>query len=147
MENQFKGIDPEAAKELTGKMILAIDRSKYENVELEMIEINVAAGATAYAATHITAFRHKSIIGIALSISDESVLEGATMSLSIDSKEVFPAGTEAKLLFASTAVSPNQKFYNYVNREINQTKVDVTYTSNGFAAAYKATFYLMCQNK
>jgi hypothetical protein len=149
MENQnyLRGLDAEVANELTSKMILAIDRSKYENTELEMIEISVAAGTTAYAASHTTAPRHKRIVGIALSIGDEAVIEGATMSVNIDSKEVFPAGTEAKLLFASTSVPPNQKFYTYVDREINQTKVDVTFTSNGFSAAYKATFYLLCQNK
>lgn len=149
MENSrlLSGLDPETAKELTLKMMLAIDRSRFENVELEMIQINVAAGATQYKASHITSFTHKRLVGIALSITDEAVIEGTTMSVAIDSKEVFPEGTEAKLLFASTAVAPNEKFYTYIDHEINQTRVDVSFTSNAFVAAYNATFYLMCQKE
>jgi lipoate-protein ligase A len=149
MENKrlLEGLDADVAKEVVTKMILAIDRSKFENVELERIQLNVAAATTRYDFSHTTSFRHKRIIGIAFSISDESVLEGSTMSVSIDSIEVFPDGTEAKLLFASNAVAPNEKFYTYIDREINQTKVDVSFTSNTFVSAYTATFYLMCQKK
>ena len=123
------------------------DSGKFNNVEFEQIQVNIAAGATKYSVNHTTAFRHARIIGIALNITDESVLEGTTMSMTIDSKEIFPEGTEAKLLFASTAVAPNQKFYTYVDRDINQSTVNVTFTSNAFASAYQANFYLMCVNK
>lgn len=146
MDN-ISGIDVQSAKALTQQIRDLVEKGKFENVEIEMITIDVAAGTTTYLASHTTALRHKRIVGVALNITDEAVLEGATMSMSIDSKEVFPSGCEAKLLFASTAVAPNAKFYTYVDREINQTKVDVSFTSNGFTSAYKAIFYLLCQNR
>ena len=141
------GIDNETAKMLTDQIRAMIDREKFENVELEMIPIQVTAGTTQYSTSHFTSIRHSRIVGIAFSTTDEAHLEGTTMSLNIDSKEVFPSGCEAKLLFASTAVPPNEKFYTYVDMPINQTKVDVTFTSNGYSAPYTATFYLLCQNK
>jgi hypothetical protein len=145
MENS--AINAEAAELLKSAIASLTDNARFNNVEFELISIAVAAGTTTYSKQHTTAIRHKRIIGLAFNITDESVLEGTTMSISIDSKEVFPAGTEAKLLFASTAVAPNEKFYTYVDREINQTTIDVSFTSNGFAAAYQANFYLMCQNE
>ena len=145
MEENDK-IKAEAIELFKAAIASLADNGRYNNVEFEMIQINVGAGTTAYNAIHTTASRHKRIIGIALNITDEAVLEGTTMALSIDSREVFPSGTEAKLLFASTAVPPNQKFYTYVDREINQSTVNVSFTSNGYSAAYQANFYLMCQN-
>ena len=145
MEENDK-IKAEAIELFKAAIASLADNGRYNNVEFEMIQINVGAGTTAYSAIHTTASRHKRIIGIALNITDEAVLEGTTMALSIDSREVFPSGTEAKLLFASTAVPPNQKFYTYVDREINQSTVNVSFTSNGYSAAYQANFYLMCQN-
>jgi len=139
-------INAEAAELIKAAILSLADNAKFNNVEYEMISISVAAGVTTYTKQHTTAIRHKRIIGLALNITDESVLEGCLMSLNIDSKEVFPAGTEAKLLFASTAVAPNLKFYTYVDREINQTTINVSFTSNGFSSAYQANFYLMCQN-
>lgn len=141
------GIDQKSSSEIIQRIKEMIVQNKFENLEIEMISIDVTAGATQYITSHTTALRHKRIVGIALNITDESMLEGCTMSLNIDSKEVFPSGCEAKLLFASTAVPPNQKFYTYVDREINQTKVDVTFTSAGFSSSYKAIFYLLCQNR
>ncbi len=146
MEN-LSGIDAATAANLTKQINDMIDKNKFENIELEMITINVTAGTTMYNNSHTTSLRHKRIVGVALNITDEAVLEGATMSLSIDSKEIFPSGCEAKLLFANTAVAPNSKFYTYVDLPINQTKVDVTFTSKGYSAPYKAIFYLMCQTK
>ncbi|MEI7726480.1 MAG: hypothetical protein WCK09_15330 [Bacteroidota bacterium] len=145
MENS--AINAEAAELLKSAIASLTDNVRFDNVELEMISIAVGAGTTTYTKQHTTAMRHKRIIGIALNITDEAVLEGSTMSMSIDSKEVFPAGTEAKLLFASTAVPPNQKFYTYVDREINQTTIDVSFTSNSYSGAYNVNFYLLCQNE
>jgi|GEM_PF-1113635 len=142
-------ISEDSAQTLIAKINELLEKESYEydNLEIEKIEIDVAAATTTYTKQHFTNIMHKRVIGIALNITDESVLEGCTMSVSIDSKEVFPSGTEAKLLFASTAVAPNQKFYTYLKRDINQTKIDLTFTSNTFVAAYKAIFYLLCVKK
>lgn len=144
----MEGIDKETAQELIKMINQAIDRKKFANVEIEKISLSPAAASTTYSSSHTTSIRHKRIIGVALNITDESELEGCTMSMDIDSKEVFPSGTEAKMLFASTAVPPNERFYSYVDREISQTKVDVTFTTPaGFGSAFTANFYLMCVPK
>jgi lipoate-protein ligase A len=142
----MEGLTRDTANEIIAKIqsLIDFDKLDFKNLEIEKIEIDVAAGTTTYTKQHVTDIVHAKVVGIALNITDEAVLEGATMSLSIDGQEVFPSGTEAKLLFASTAVPPNQKFYTYLKRDINQTRVDITYTSNGFTAAYKANFYLLC---
>ncbi len=145
--NQLSGIDAATAASLTKTINDMIDRSKFQNVELEMIQINVTAGGTSYSASHTTSVRHNRIVGLAMNLTDSSVLEGSLMAVSIDSKEVFPLGCEAKLLYADTSVAPNAKFYTYVDREINQTKVDVTFVSKGYSAPYSVIFYLLCQNK
>ena len=146
MEHNLNGIDPQTAQMLTSQIRDMIDRSKFENVEIEMIPITVAAGATTYSTSHFTSLRHKRVVGVALSTTDEAHIEGATFSLLIDSKEIFPSGCEAKLLFASTAVPPNQKFYTYVDMPVNQTKVDFSFTSNVAPTGYTVTIYLLCQN-
>ena len=142
----MEGLTPNTANEIIAKIqsMIDFDKLEFKNLEIEKIEIDVAAGTTLYTKQHITDIVHSRVLGIAFNITDEAVLAGSTMSLSIDGQEVFPAGTEAKLLFASTAVPPNQKFYTYLKRDINQTRVDVTFTSNGFSNAYKAIFYLLC---
>ena len=143
----LSGIDAESAKVLTSAITSLIERSKFENVEIEKISIDVAAALTTYTKQQFTSPRHKRIIGIAFNLTDEAVLEGCTMYVDIDGKEVFADGTEAKMLFSSVDVAPNQKFYTYVDREINQTPVNVRFTSSAFTAAYKANFYLLCQKK
>jgi len=142
----MEGLTQKTATEIINKIqsMIDFDKLEFNNLEIEKIEIDVLAGATTYTKQHITDIVHGKVLGIALNITDEDVLAGATMSVSIDGQEVFPSGTEAKLLFASTAVPPNQKFYTYLKRDINQTRVDVAFTSNGFTSAYKAIFYLLC---
>lgn len=141
------GIDSANAKILTDAITSLIERSKFENVEIEKISIDVLAGLTTYTKQQLTSIRHKRCVGVALSITDESVLEGCTIYMDIDGKEVIADGTEARILFASTDVAPNQKFYSYPDRLINQTPVNVRFTSNGFSSAYQANFYLLCQKR
>jgi len=142
----MEGITPITAKEIVDKIqsMIDFDKLEFKNLEIEKIEIDVTAALATYTKQHITERVHMQVIGVALNLTDESALPGATMSVSIDGQEVFPGGTEAKLLFASTSVAPNQKFYTYLKRNINQTRVDITFTSSSFANPYKAIFYLLC---
>lgn len=142
----MEGITPSTAKELENKInsLTVSDKLEFKNLEIEKIEIDVTAALATYAKHHITDMLHMHVIGVALNLTDESALPGATMSVHIDGQEVFSLGTEAKMLFSSTSVAPNQKYYTYLMRNISQTRVDVTFTSSGFANPYKAIFYLLC---
>jgi len=148
MENLLGKIDPQTADALMQLIHESVDRSMFANLEIEKISLSPAAASTDYSDEHITDIRHKRIIGIAFNLTDEDELVGCTFSMKIDSKEVFASGTEAKLIFASTGVSPKDRFYPYVDREINQTRVDTVFTTpSTFTNAFTANFYLLCVPK
>ena len=139
-------ITPDDAAVLSNAVIALIDRSRFINVEIEKISLTVAAASTLVTAHQFTSVRHKRIVGIACSIRDTAALETATFYLDIDGKEVFADGCELALLVCNSDVAPNQKYYTFVDREINQTPINIRLTPSAvFTSSYQVNFYFLCQ--
>lgn len=119
---------------------------KFENVEYERIAIAVPSqGAVVTPDTYYTKAGHKDIFGIGVSCADEAALPGTTMQMHIDNKEVFNNDFEVDMIYANYACPVNERFYNYINRKIDKSKIDIRLTDAGTAAAYPYTIYLYLQ--
>lgn len=123
------------------------DQKNYGNVEYEKIAVAVAADGGTTAIDHTTDIDHTLIIGITQVFSNASAIPNSTIELDIDGFEVFPAGFESKLIATGQEVPPNDKYLNYINREIKQVRIKGTFTDGGALgvgfAAYTANIYLM----
>jgi len=120
------------------------------NVEFEKIEINVAGSGQKISFSHTTEIDHSRIIGIAQVFSNESALPDSTLELDIDGQEVFPAGFESKLVYSGMEVPPDDRYFQYLDRPVNQIKITGKFTDGGALssfAAYTANIYLMMLTK
>jgi len=141
-------IPREQGKRLIQKVVESADYAakKYDDLSVERIELNILAANTTYEKTHYTGVNHKRILGIFMTTTDPAVMEGLTFSLKIDQDEIFPIWSDSRLLMSSTATPPNERFYDYVIRDINQAKIEISVNSVNFNSGFKVNFYLLCVN-
>jgi hypothetical protein len=122
------------------------DNTKQTNVEFEKITLEVTASGQVIDFRHVTEIDHTCIIGIAQVFSNKEAVPDSELQLDIDGQKVFPKGYECKLLYAGDEVPPDDKFYRYINRSVNQTRITGQFTDGGALTPfvpYTANIYLM----
>ena len=118
----------------------------FENVEYERITLTVdSQGQVLTPDTYYTKAGHKEVFGIQMTTTDEQALPGTTLQLSIDNREVFNNDFEVRLIHAGYDCPVNERAFNYINRKIDKSNVEIRLTDAGNAAAYPYTIniYLM----
>jgi len=114
------------------------------NIDIERINFIVPAGGK-IKVNHKTRSTNGQIIGICLqSHSGDTTLVGSEMIMSIDKEEVFPAGFDPSLISFSQRTPVNSRFYNYVNRPINQSDIDIEFIDNVDALGGEYSILLKC---
>lgn len=109
---------------------------QFENIDFERIVIKVENAGDTVQVQHTTKFGHKELLGAALLTTDEDGLTGSRMRLMVDAIEVFSSDFEPRLIYAGKDCPVGQRFYPYLNRNIDQSPVEVTYVDNSNASAY-----------
>lgn len=103
------------------------------NTDIERIV--VTKGRT----THRTRAGNKRITGLCIVYDNSShALDVATLQISIDKKEIFPADFNPCLLICDPSVNVNKRFYKFINHNIDQSDIDVVSDAT-------ATFSLLLQ--
>lgn len=127
---------------------------KYPNVGYDIIPIGMpaSAGEMEETSTYRTDKDHRRVIGLALTITDESALSGCKIGVSVDGQEILPKDFEAKMIWVDDGVvPPNDRFYYFGGIEVDESEIDVRWEdgSSGVApgTGYTAKLYLMCTLK
>lgn len=119
---------------------LAMDDRQKELIRLEHISTAVAVAGTTYdindtPSGYTTNVRNKKLIGIGLTLTKETELVNSTFELYCDGREIFSPGTPAKTIFMSTEVGSNQRFFDMIHREINQSRITGRFTDGAVGGA------------
>jgi len=146
------GLDEETRKQILsfiGTLPISKDELKLVRVENIDTPITVAGSSVAInspALDYVTNMLNRKLIGIMLTLSDDTQLPNSTIELSLDGKEIFCAGTPAKMIFAAQNVESDARFFRLMSRNIKQSHLKGTYTDgNGLAfAAYTVKLTLLC---
>lgn len=121
----------------------------YPNVEFQKVSISIASTGQQVSITSGTRTEKKyiRIIGLALTIGDTAALPLSTFKLQIGNKRVFD-GEEATLIYSTNDVAPNERYYSYINREVNESEIEGWFkdggSTSGSFSAYTVNIYLMC---
>lgn len=119
------------------------------NLEFERIELTIdAAGKeVAIPSGTKTETKHKYLIGVNLNSTDTDALLGSTIKLAVDTRQFFD-GEEARVIYASDNVSPDERFFTYVNGPLKESSITGYYkdSSDNYTAPYKVTLLFACIN-
>ena len=97
-----------------------------------------------------TAYRtragNKRITGIMLvAHSGDASVIGSAMKMSIDKREVFSSDFDPSLLGFTQVTPVNSRWYPYVNRDIDQSDIDIEFTDNAAAAGGVFSLLINCE--
>jgi hypothetical protein len=111
-----------------------------QNVAFEKITITVSSSAATVPVTHTTKFGHKELLGIALLTTDDAAIIGSTMGLVLDGADaIFEKDFEPRLIMAGVNCPVNERYFNYCNRKLKESRIEINYVDAGNAAAYPYT--------
>ncbi len=125
---------------------------KYINVEFERIDLRpdeMSSGGVSDG-VHTTDNEHGRIIGIALNIDDEAALPLQKLTLRIDGREIFGSNFESEMIYhGGKNVAPNDKYFNYMNVDIDKSRIEWSLTDGGNTShtSFNAYLYLVCLRK
>jgi hypothetical protein len=119
----------------------------YPKFKLQPIQLgNIASGVTISKSVD-TDRNYKRVAGLLITVTDETGLKGSTFSeFVINGQSIFEDGFEPKLIYATTDVAPDIRFFTLgINEKALGNKCRFKYVDGTLAAAYpyQATLYLL----
>lgn len=118
-----------------------------QNIDIERINFTCVGSGTKKV-SYRTRSGNKSIIGICLvSHSGDPALVGKAMKMTIDKHEVFPADFDPSLLGFSQKTPVNDRFYDYINRPINQSDIEIEFADLLSGADTNFSILLKCETE
>lgn len=115
-----------------------------QTIDIERINFTAVAGDTVKV-THRTRVGNKRIIGICVAIHEgAAAIPGSTMRVLIDRKEIIPKDFEVGLITFTQDTPVDKRFFSYINREINNSDIEVEYTDNNAGSEGQVSIFLKC---
>lgn len=119
---------------------------QFQKVDHEKITITVPSSAATVPVLHKTKFGHTEILGIAVLTTDDDGMIGSTMGMVLDSADtIFEKDFEPRLIMAGPNCPVNDRYFNYCDRKIKESRIDINYVDAGNAAAYPYTVSVYLQ--
>lgn len=115
---------------------------QFENIDFERIAIVIPSANAIVKVAHVTKYNHKELLGVALLTTNEAGLTGSTMQMMVDSIEVFNNDFEPRLIYAGIECPVSERFFPYLNRQIDQSPIEVTYKDAGNTNVYPYKVHL-----
>lgn len=125
--------------------------STLRKIKYQLVPLTITAASQSVSTSAVTTDRnYKRVKGIALNVSDAAAAEEGTFDkFEINSREIYPAGFETKLISCGQDVPPNDRYDKEVDEAAENSTVNITYTDGnavGTAFPYTINVYLLLEN-
>ena len=118
-----------------------------KNTDFERINFTALSAGTVKV-NYRTKADNKHIVGICIDIHNGDLATiGSTIRMLIDHEEVIPANFEAGLFAFSQDTPVDSRFFNFINRDIDQSDIQIEFTDNGAGYAGPVSVILKCINE